>query len=114
MILHVNFLTVDGKNIIYREYGSAKVDHDLLAGFLSAFSGFMKEISQSEIKSTVTGSSKYFYSIDEDLIVVVCSGINDNETEIAGKVEELLKSFVQKYGTKFKDGVWDGDRKSVV
>ena len=53
MILHVNFLTVDGKNIIYREYGSAKVDHDLLAGFLSAFSGFMKEISQSEIKSTV-------------------------------------------------------------
>ncbi len=110
MILHVNFLTVDGKNIIYREYGSAKVDHDLLAGFLSAFSGFMKEISQSEIKSTVTGSSKYFYSIDEDLIVVVCSDIDDNETEIAGKVEELLKSFVQKYGNKFKDGVWDGER----
>ena len=110
MILHVNFLTVDGKNIMYREYGSAKVDHDLLAGFLSAFSGFIKEISQSEIKSTVTGNSKYYYSIDEDLIVVVCSDVEDNETEIAGKVEELMKSFVQKYGNKFKDGVWDGER----
>lgn len=110
MILHVNFLTVDGKNIIYREYGSAKVDHDLLAGFLSAFSGFMKEISQSEIKSTVTGNSKYYYSIHKDLIVVVCSDIDDNEHEIAGKVEELLNSFVEKYGSSFKDGKWDGER----
>lgn len=54
MIQNVNILTVDGKSLIFRQYGSSKIDQDLLAGFLSAFSGFMMEISQSEIKSTIT------------------------------------------------------------
>jgi hypothetical protein len=54
MIQYVNILLKDGKSLVFRNYGDTEVDRDLLAGFLSAFSGFMKEISQSEIKSTAT------------------------------------------------------------
>ncbi len=114
MILHVNFLTTTGKSLLFREYGAAKVDHDLLAGFLSAFSGFMKEISQSEIKSTVTGNSKYYYSIKQDLIVVVCSEINDSEEEIHTKIGQLIESFVAKFGDKFSEKEWDGERKKFA
>ena len=53
----------DGKSLFFRNYGDTEVDRDLLSGFLSAFSGFIKEISQSEIKSTATDEFKYFYTI---------------------------------------------------
>ena len=61
LIQYINILTKDGKSLLFRNYGSSEVDRDLLAGFLSAFSGFMKEISQSDIKSTATEDFKYFY-----------------------------------------------------
>ena len=44
----------DGKSLFFRNYGDTEVDRDLLSGFLSAFSGFIKEISQSDIKTTAT------------------------------------------------------------
>ena len=59
MIQHLSILTSEGKSILFREYGPVKIDYDLLAGFLSAFSGFFKEIAQSEIKSTQTEKNKY-------------------------------------------------------
>ncbi|GAH76888.1 unnamed protein product, partial [marine sediment metagenome] len=60
VIQYLNILTKDGKSLLFRNYGSSDVDRDLLAGFLSAFSGFMKEISQSDIKSTATDEFKYY------------------------------------------------------
>ena len=107
----MNVLTVDGKSLIYREYGQSKVDQDLLAGFLSAFSGFMKEISQSEIKSTVTNNSKYFYQLRDQIIVVIGTDIENDETEINPKVESIITKFSQDYGDYFKEeGAWNGER----
>jgi len=54
IIKYINVLTKDGKSLLFRNYSDIEVDRDLLAGFLSAFSGFIKEISQSDIKSTAT------------------------------------------------------------
>ncbi len=110
-IKHVNILTVDGKSLLFREYGATKVDQDLLAGFLSAFSGFMMEISQSEIKSTVTGNSKFIYSIAHDILCVICTDIYDAEEEISPKIEAILEGFWTKYQHIFQQELpWDGER----
>jgi small GTP-binding protein len=110
MIQHVNILTQDGKSLLFREYGATKVDHDLLAGFLSAFSGFMMEISQSEIKSTVTGNSKFIYSMADKIIVVICADEIDKDDDISPKLELIINSFVKKYGKTVNGSSWNGDR----
>ncbi len=110
MIQHVNILTIDGKSLLFREYGATKVDQDLLAGFLSAFSGFMMEISQSEIKSTVTGKSKFIYSMAQDIIVVICADIADKDDEIIPKLETILNKFIEQYGHYFAKNEWNGER----
>ncbi|WP_457558599.1 GTP-binding protein [Candidatus Harpocratesius sp.] len=109
-IKHVNILTIDGKSLLFREYGATKVDQDLLAGFLSAFSGFMMEISQAEIKSTITGNSKFIYSIAHDIIVVICTDIYDQEEEISPKIESIMEGFWSRYHNLFENNDWDGER----
>ncbi|QEE17251.1 GTP-binding protein [Promethearchaeum syntrophicum] len=110
MIKHVNILTLDGKSLLFREYGATKVDQDLLAGFMSAFSGFMKEISRSEIKSTVTGNSKFIYSFTDQIMIVICTDIKDNEEEIYPILETIFSQFLEKYSDLFKNNKWDGER----
>jgi small GTP-binding protein len=110
MIKHVNILTTDGKSLLFREYGATKVDQDLLAGFMSAFSGFMKEISRSEIKSTVTGNSKFIYSIADKIMIVICTDIDDDEQEIYPILESIFSQFLEKYKDLFKNNEWNGER----
>ncbi|MFX0074408.1 MAG: ADP-ribosylation factor-like protein, partial [Candidatus Hermodarchaeota archaeon] len=86
------------------------VDRDLLAGFLSAFSGFMKEISQSDIKSTATDEFKYFYTIIENIIIVVCTDLTDEDAVINTKITTIKVKFVEEYGKIIKSGEWSGNR----
>jgi small GTP-binding protein len=109
MIEHVNILTQEGKSLVFREYADTEVDHDLLAGFLSAFTGFMKEISQSDIKSTATGNNQYFYTIKANLIVVIACGLDDTPEEINPKVEQVATKFFDKYGDIISHN-WNGER----
>ncbi|MEJ2279055.1 MAG: GTP-binding protein [Candidatus Lokiarchaeota archaeon] len=110
MIQYINILTKDGKSLLFRNYGESDVDRDLLAGFLSAFSGFMKEISQSEIKSTVTDVLKYYYTIIDDIIIVVCTDLEDEDSQISPKVNSIKTKFIEEYGDIIDDGSWAGNR----
>ncbi len=110
MIQNVQILTHDGKSLLFREYGDTLVDQDLLAGFLSAFSGFMKEISQSEIKSTVTGNSKYFYTPREHFITVFTTDIDEDEDEIKEKIGKVSSQFEERYNYLFQENQWNGER----
>lgn len=114
MIQHINILTTDGKSLLVREYGASKVDQDLLAGFLSAFSGFMIEISQSEIKSTVTGNSRFIYSTHKNIIVVICTDVDDNEQEIYPKLEKIMNKFLHQFAPFLEKDKWDGNRSQFV
>jgi small GTP-binding protein len=106
----VNILTKDGKSLLFRNYGTSEVDRDLLAGFLSAFSGFMKEISQSDIKSTQTEDFKYFYTIIDIIIIVVCTDLEDDDATINSKILSIRTKFLEKYGSILEDGSWAGNR----
>ncbi|MHA2132195.1 MAG: hypothetical protein ACW99L_19660 [Promethearchaeota archaeon] len=97
MIQYVNILTKDGKSLLFRNYGNSEVDRDLLAGFLSAFSGFMKEISQSEIKSTQTEDFKYFYTIIDTIIIVACTDLVDDDSAVNSKILSVRTKFIEKY-----------------
>jgi small GTP-binding protein len=110
MIKYLNILTKDGKSLLFRNYGDSEVDRDLLAGFLSAFSSFMKEISQSDIKSTATEDFKYYYTIIDDIIIVVCTDLEDEDSKINPKIASLKARFLEKYGDMIKDGSWGGNR----
>lgn len=109
MINHISILTKDGKSLLFREYGATKIDSDLLAGFLSAFSGFFKEISRSEIKATQTETNKFFYGLLGNLIIVICADLNDKNEEIIQKLEEIIFKFQNEYG-ELLDADWDGER----
>ncbi|MFX1310717.1 MAG: ADP-ribosylation factor-like protein [Promethearchaeota archaeon] len=110
MIQYINILTKDGKSLLFRNYGTSDVDRDLLAGFLSAFSGFMKEISQSEIKNTQTEDFKYFYTIIDTIIIVLCSDLDEDDSPINSKILSIRTKFLEKYGNILKDGSWAGNR----
>ena len=110
MIQYINILTKDGKSLLFRNYGDSEVDRDLLAGFLSAFSGFMKEISHSEIKSTATDEFKYYYTIIGNIIIVVCADLEDEDAKVNGKVNTIRTKFMEKYGDMIENGSWAGNR----
>ncbi|UCD02047.1 MAG: GTP-binding protein [Promethearchaeota archaeon] len=114
MIQYVNVLTRDGKSLLFRNYGSSEVDRDLLAGFLSAFSGFMKEISQSDIKSTQTEDFKYYYTIIDTIIIVVCTDLEDDDAMVNSKILSLRTKFIEKYGKILQDGSWGGNRSIFI
>ena len=112
MIQHLSILTSEGKNILFREYGPVKIDHDLLSGFLSAFSGFFKEIAQSEIKATQTEKNKYFFKLIEHprLIIAICTDLEDENDFVIRKLEEIIKEFETQYGDKVADFAENGNR----
>ena len=110
LIQYVNILTKDGKSLLFRNYGISEVDRDLLAGFLSAFSGFMKEISQSDIKSTQTEDFKYFYTIIDTIIIVACSDLEDDDALVNSKILSLRTKFIEKYGQIIESNKWGGNR----
>lgn len=110
LIQYVNILTKDGKSLLFRNYGTSEVDRDLLAGFLSAFSGFMKEISQSDIKSTQTEDFKYFYTIIDAIIIVACSDLVDDDASVNSKILSLRAKFIEKYGKTIESNSWAGNR----
>jgi len=110
VIQYLNILTKGGKSLLFRNYGSSDVDRDLLAGFLSAFSGFMKEISQSDIKSTATDEFKYYYTIIDDIIIVVCTDLEDDDAIVNSKITTTKTKFIEKYGELLASGEWRGNR----
>jgi len=110
LIQLIHLLTRDGKSLIFRNYGSSDVDRDLLAGFLSAFSGFIKEISQSEIRSTATDEFKYYYTIIDEIIIVVCADLDEDDATINSKITTIRRKFIEKYGTILSNGNWSGNR----
>ncbi|MHA2390891.1 MAG: ADP-ribosylation factor-like protein [Promethearchaeota archaeon] len=110
MIQYVNILTKDGKSLLFRNYGTTEVDRDLLAGFLSAFSGFMKEISQSDIKSTQTEDFKYFYTIIDPIIIVVASDLEDDDAIVNSKILSIRAKFMEKYAKILMGDKWTGNR----
>ncbi|MHA1985978.1 MAG: ADP-ribosylation factor-like protein [Promethearchaeota archaeon] len=110
MIQYVNILTKDGKSLLFRNYGNSDVDRDLLAGFLSAFSGFMKEIGQSDIKSTQTEDAKYFYTIIDKIIIVACSDLEDDDAVVNTKILSIRTKFIEKYGKIIESDSWAGNR----
>ncbi len=114
LIQYVNILTKDGKSLLFRNYGASDVDRDLLAGFLSAFSGFMKEISQSDIKSTQTEDFKYFYTIIDTIIIVACSDLEDDDALVNSKILSLRTKFIEKYGKIIESNSWGGNRSIFV
>ena len=110
LIQYINILTRDGKSLLYQNYGNSDVDRDLLAGFLSAFSGFMKEISKSDIKSTATDEFKYFYTVIDEIIIVVCTDLVDDDAAVNTKITTIRVKFIEKFGELLRSGEWTGNR----
>ena len=110
LIQYINILTREGKSLLFRNYGNSEVDRDLLAGFLNAFSDFMKEGNQSHIKSTATDEFKYFYSIIDKIIIIVCTDLEDDEVVVNSKITTIRVKFIEKFGELLKSGHRSGDR----
>ena len=103
-------MTKDGKSLLFRNYGDTEVDRDLLSGFLSAFSGFMKEISQSDIRNTSTEEYKYYYTVIDSLMIVICADLEDDEKQVNSKINLVRAKFLENYGEILMEGSWDGNR----
>ena len=110
MIHYINILTLEGKSLLFRNYGNSDVDKDLLAGFLDALSGFLKEKSKSDIKSTATDEFKYFYTMIDEIVIVICTDLEDEDDVVNSKITDIRVKFIEKYGEVLKSGEWSGNR----
>ena len=110
MIQYINILARDGKSLLFRNYGSSDVDRGLLAEFLNLFSGFMKEISQSDIKSRATDKYKYFYTFIDEILIVVCTDLEDDDAIVNSKITTIRVKFIEEYGEILTSGEWSGNR----
>jgi len=70
----------------------------------------MKEISQSDIKSTATDEFKYFYTIIDEIIIVVCTDPKDDDAAVNTKITTIRVKFMEEYGEILKSGEWSGNR----
>lgn len=104
MIHYINILTREGKSLLFRNYGSSDVDRDLVAGFLNTFSDFMKEKNQSDIKSTSTDEFKYYYTIIDKIIIVVCTDLVDDDALVNSKISNIKVKFIESYGDILTSG----------
>ena len=74
------------RSVLFRNYGETGVDKDLFAGFLSAIFEFTKGFTQSEIRSTSTKEFKYYYTIDNSIIIVVCTDLEEDDAKINSQI----------------------------
>jgi small GTP-binding protein len=110
LIQYINILTREGKSLLFRNYRSSEVDRDLLAGFLKDFSDFMKERSQNDIKTTTTDEFKYYYTIIDEIAIVVCTDLEEEDAEINSKITSIRVKFIEEYGGILTSGEWSGNR----
>jgi len=110
LIQYVNILTRNGKSLLFRIYGDFNTDRNLLTGFINIFSDFMKEGSQSDIKSTATDEFKYYYTIIDEIVIVVCTDLEDDEAIVNSKIKTIRVKFIEEYGKIIASGEWSGDR----
>ncbi len=74
--------------------GTEKV---LLSGFLTAVESFVREATDNEIESINLSKKRITYSIDKDLIFVICTDEDANQLMINRFVEVVKKEFWKKY-----------------
>ena len=98
MIQYINILTRKGKSLLFRNYGKSEVDRDLLRGFLSEFSRIMDESNQNDIRNTSTDDFKYFSTIIDETIFVICADLSDDDAIINSKLTTIRAKFIEKYG----------------
>jgi small GTP-binding protein len=106
LIQYINILTREGKSLLFRNYGSSDVDRELLTVILD----IIKEKSQSDIKSTATSEFKYYWTVMDDIIIVVCTDLDDDDAVINSQITTLKVKFIEKYGEILTSGEWSGDR----
>jgi len=70
----------------------------------------MKEISQSDIKSTATDEFKYYYTIIDEIIIVVCTDLEDDDAVVNTKITTIRVKFIEQYGEMLNSGEWAGNR----
>ena len=106
LIRYISIFTRDGKSLLFQNYGSSDVDRDFFVGF----SNFIEEINQSDIKSTATDDFKYFYTIIDEIIIIVCTDLEDEDSIVIPKITTIREKFIEKYGEKLTSSEWSGNR----
>ena len=110
LIHYINFLNRYGKSLFFRNYGSSEIERDFLDGFsfenFTEFKNFIENISQNKIKSSTTDQFKYFYRIKHEIIIVVCTDLEDGDAVINSKINSMLTKFTKEYGELLKSGTW--------
>lgn len=110
LIQYINFLTREGKSLLFRNYGSSDVDREILEVVLNS----MKEKKQSEIKSTITDKFKYFYTTIYEILMVVCTDLEEDDAVVNSKIITIREKFVEKYGELLKSSEWAENRKKFT
>jgi small GTP-binding protein len=70
----------------------------------------MKGVSQNDIKSTATDEFKYYYTIIDEISIVVCTDLEDDDTVVNSKITTIRAKFIKKYGEILSNGSWTGNR----
>ena len=98
----------NGVPLFTKTYASSKVEPNLVSGFLTAVSSFVREISPEQkgaLKSIDAEDMKIMLESGED---IVCALLVDYEDKLS---REALRAVVERFEEKYKDILksWDGN-----
>lgn len=98
----------NGVPLFIKTYASSKVEPNLVSGFLTAVSSFIREISPEQkgaLKSIDAEDMKIMLESGED---IVCALLVDYEDKLS---REALRAVVERFEEKYKDKLksWDGN-----
>ena len=100
MLKNVLIFWSHGRLLYARAFGKQEKDPQLISGLLSAFSDFVKELGEREIRSIQMHPHKIFMSMWQELCFSIFLDLEDDEAQGNLILKDLIDSFLAIYGTR--------------
>lgn len=85
------------RTVFHHSYSRSPVDENTVIGFIGAMSMMILSVPEEYVASIPAGNYKFTYAHMQGYIYVVCSDVNDNETDLQKK----LKLAIGKINSRF-------------
>ena len=95
-------LNDDGICLAQRNYTHKEIDPELFSGLISAIQLFSKSVTERMIESFQMKDQKVLYDVS-DIVLAVNFDMEDDETEIRRKMQEVKTKFLNKYKTEINN-----------
>ncbi len=105
-MLHNIWIAKDtGECLYHKKYGSIDHDENLITSFLSAIEIFAQNVDKG-CDFLQTKNYKFIYATSNQLVTVICTDSNDEDTDIRVDLDKIQDEFQRRFSEELRD--WNG------